>query len=111
MVYCNTLASKYDVETASEHIDVLTHNRIEEIGWDNLTQFQKRRISRVCEKYAIWYYENKLALTCPTQSISLGSVGMSFNFDTDAYHREKGVVIPSDLYSMLIDTGLCWRGI
>lgn len=111
MVYCNTLASKYDVETASEHIDILTRERINEIGWDKLTQFQKRRISKVCEKYAIWYHDNKLALTCPANSISLGSVGMSFNFDSGSYHKERGVVMPSDLYEMLVETGLCWRGI
>lgn len=105
MVYCNTLPSKYDVETASRHINTLT--RIEEIGWDNLTQFQKKTIETVCEKYAIWYTENKQALTCPASSISLGSVSMSFNFNTDAYYRQDGIVIPSDLYAMLIRTGLC----
>lgn len=107
MVYCNTLASQYDTLTASEHIDILTHDRINVIGWDNLTQYQRRTISRVCEKLAIFEYDNKQALNSPVSSMSLGSVSMSFNFDTDAYHKERGVIIPSALYELLMRTGLC----
>jgi hypothetical protein len=109
MVYCNTLASQYDVQTASDHIDILTHNRIWQTGWDSLTQYQKRTVSRVCEKLAIFEYDNRQALSSPASSLSLGSVSMSLNFDTDAFHKEGGVVIPSDLYALLLRTGLCCR--
>lgn len=107
MVYCNTLPSMYDVETASRHIDNLLNEDIEVIGWDNLTQYQKNKLSYVCEKLAIFEHDNKHALSTPASSLSLGSVSMSFNFDSDAYHKENGVVIPKDLYFMLIKTGLC----
>lgn len=107
MVYCNTLPSKYDVETASEHIDTLTYGRINKIGWDKLTQFQKKTISRVCEKLAIFEHDNKAALSSIAGSISLGSISMTIDFNTDAFYKMDGVVIPADLYATLIRTGLC----
>lgn len=110
MVYCNTLPSQYDVETASRHIDILVFNRIEGIGWNNLTQFQKKTISYICEKLAIFEHDNQFALRALASSVSLGSVSVTLpNFESDAYHKENGVVIPSDLYSLLIMTGLCSR--
>lgn len=110
MVYCNTLASKYDVQTASEHIDILTHNRIWQIGWDNLTQYQKRVVSRVCEKLAIFEYENKHDLDGSASSVSISGISMTFNdFSGDAYYKECGVVIKRSDYDLLITTGLCSR--
>lgn len=110
MVYCNTLPSQYDVKTASLHIDVLTFNRIVAMGWENLTPFQQRIISEVCERLAIFEFEHKHELDGNITSLSVSGLSMSFNnFDSDAYYKEAGVVIKSSDYDLLVSTGLCSR--
>lgn len=110
MVYCNTLPSQYDVKTASLHIDVLTFNRIVAMGWDNLTPYQQRIISEVCERLAIFEYEHKHELEGSLASMSVSGLSMTFNnFDSDTFYKEAGVVIKRSDYDLLLTTGLCSR--
>ena len=45
------------LDTASRHIDNLTFNRIIGRGYDNLTEFQKDILSRVCRAQAEFEYQ------------------------------------------------------
>lgn len=91
---------------ASRHIDTLTFNRIQGIGFDNLTEFQKEIIKEVCCELANFEYENEDVITSVLNSYSINGVSMSFG---DSWNIKvlKGVAIPTELYETLSQTGLC----
>lgn len=106
-VYCKTLPSKYDTYTASRHIDVLTFGRINSIGFDNLTDYQKEIIQKVCENLAIFEFNYKSSLTAPVSSLSISGVSVTTSFDNSVFHKQDGVVIYQSDYDLLASTGLC----
>ena len=91
---------------ASRHIDTLTFNRIQGIGFDNLTEFQKEIIKEVTCELANFEYENEDVITSVLSSYSINGVSMAFG---DSWNVKvfKGVVIPTELYETLSQTGLC----
>nr|DAZ18192.1 MAG TPA: Head Tail Connector Protein [Caudoviricetes sp.] len=94
------------LKKASRHIDTLTFNRIQGIGFDNLTEFQKEIIKEVCCELANFEYENEDVITSVLNSYSINGVSMSFG---DSWNIKvlKGVAIPTELYETLSQTGLC----
>lgn len=93
--------------TAAEHIDTLTFNRIKD--FNSLTEFQRRIIKRVHNRLTDFERENEDILDSQLQSYSLNGVSMSFN--NQSVKHICGVVIPSELYSLLVSTGLCYPAI
>ncbi len=91
---------------AAEHIDILTYNRIE---FDKLTEFQQRVIKRVHDRLTAYERENEDIIDSHLQSYSLNGVSMSVN--SQSVKRVCGVTIPSELYSQLVSTGLCYPAI
>lgn len=91
---------------ASRHIDTLTFNRTQGIGFDNLTEFQKEIIKEVTCELANFEYENEDVITSVLSSYSINGVSMAFG---DSWNVKvlKGVAIPMELYSTLSQTGLC----
>ena len=94
------------LKKASRHIDTLTFNRIQGIGFDNLTEFQKEIIKEVTCELANFEYENEDVITSVLNSYSINGVSMSFG---DSWNIKvlKGVAIPTELYETLSQTGLC----
>ena len=94
------------LKKASRHIDTLTFNRIQVIGFDNLTEFQKEIIKEVTCELANFEYENEDVITSVLSSYSINGVSMAFG---DSWNIEvfKGVAIPTELYETLSQTGLC----
>lgn len=95
-----------NLKKASRHIDTLTFNRIQGIGFDNLAEFQKEIIKEVTCELASFEYENEDVITSVLNSYSINGVSMSFG---DSWNIKvlKGVAIPTELYETLSQTGLC----
>ena len=94
------------LKKASRHIDTLTFNRIQGIGFDNLTEFQKEIIKEVTCELANFEYENEDVIKSVLSSYSINGVSMSFG---DSWNVKvlKGIAIPTELYETLKQTGLC----
>lgn len=92
---------------AAEHIDTLTFNRIKD--FNSLTEFQQRIIKRVHNRLTAYERENEDILDSQLQSYSLNGVSMSFG--SQGVKNLCGVSIPSELYSLLVSTGLCYPAI
>ncbi len=92
---------------AAEHIDTLTFNRIKD--FNSLTEFQQRIIKQVHNRLTAYERENEDILDSQLQSYSLNGVSMSF--DGQKVKNICGVAIPSELYSLLVSTGLCYTAI
>ena len=94
------------LKKASRHIDTLTFNRIQGIGFDNLTEFQKEIIKEVTCELANFEYENEDVITSVLSSYSINGVSMAFG---DSWNVKvfKGVAIPTELYETLSQTDLC----
>lgn len=80
------------LKKASRHIDTLTFNRIQGIGFDNLTEFQKETIKEVACELANFEYENEDVITSVLNSYSINGVSMAFG-DSWNVKIEKGVAI------------------
>ena len=94
---------------ASRNIDSLTFNRIVAKGFDNLTEFQQDLIREACCKHADFLYENKDAIASILDSYAINGVSMHFGngFNVEVV---QGIPVQKTTESLLIQTGLCWRG-
>ncbi|MFV0382327.1 MAG: hypothetical protein ACK5KR_08960 [Breznakia sp.] len=97
------------IRIASRHIDTLTYNRM--VGkFDKLTDFQKELVQEVICGLIDFEYENHDLITSVLQSYSINGVSMSFGQSWNV-SVQGGVAIPTELYSLLEQTGLCYRGL
>ena len=94
---------------ASRNVDTLTFNRIVAKGFDNLTEFQQDLIREVCCKQAEFLFDNKDAIASILDSYSINGVSMHFGSGFNVI-VEGGLPIQNTVYSLLKQTGLCWRG-
>lgn len=96
------------IKKSSRDIDVLTYNRIQEKGFDNLTEYQKDLIKEVVCEHASFIIENETLLKTYLSNYSINGVNMSFGISWNVY-IESGVAIDKSLYERLCSTGLCCR--
>ena len=96
--------------SASRHIDSLTFNRIAAKGFESLTEFQQEIIKTVCFDMANFEYENEDLINSVLQSYSINGVSMQFGSSWNIA-VVNGVAIRRDTYNLLMQTGLCYRGI
>lgn len=94
---------------ASRDVDTLTFNRIVAKGFDNLTEFQKEIVKQVVCEQANFLYENSEAISSILDSYAINGVSMKFGSGFNVV-IEGGLPIQSTVYSILKQTGLCWRG-
>ena len=92
---------------ASRNVDTLTFNRI--VDFDILTEFQQEVVKEVVCKQADFLFANADAIASILDSYSINSVSMKFGsgFNVDV---AEGVPMQKTVYSILKQTGLCWRG-
>ena len=95
---------------ASKNIDTLTYCRINAIGWDNLTDFQRDAITEVCCDIVQFVDENRELLDTPLSSYSVNGVSTQFKFNPTVFVG-RGVVMRQSTYGMLMSTGLCYGGL
>lgn len=97
------------LKNTSRQIDTLTFNRIVAIGFEKLTPFQQELIKEVVCKQATFNYENQAAIQSILDSYAINGVSMKFGtgFNVDVV---SGIPIQKTIYSLLEQTGLCWRG-
>lgn len=100
--------SRYLIQ-ASRNIDTLTFNRIVAKGFDKLTTFQQELIKEVVCRQANFLYVNEDAISSIIDSYSINGVSMKFGTGFNVV-VEGGLPIQNDVYSLLKQTGLCWRG-
>lgn len=98
------------LESASRHIDSLTFNRIVAAGFDSLSIFQQEIVKKVCFDMANFEFENADALQSVLSGYSINGVSMKFG---DGFNVTTigGVTIRRDTYDLLMQTGLCYRGV
>lgn len=94
---------------ASRNIDTLTFNRIVAKGFDKLTTFQQELVKEVVCRQANFLYVNEDAISSIIDSYSINGVSMKFGTGFNVV-VEGGLPIQNDVYSLLKQTGLCWRG-
>lgn len=94
---------------AENVINALTFNRITVQGFDTLTDFQKGLVKQAAAKQVIFIRDNFELLDSPLSAYSISGVSMSF--DKSKTVSISGVVTTSEVYSLLIQTGLCYGGL
>lgn len=99
-----------DLLQASRHVDSLTYNRIVAAGFDNLTEFQQDVIKEVVCRQALFEVENADAISSVLSSYSINGVSMAFGSAWNVF-TDHGVAMRRDVYALLQQTGLCYRGI
>lgn len=97
------------LEYASRAVDSLTFNRIVAKGYENLTTFQQGLIKEAVRLHADFCYNNAELLESPLSSYSISGVSMSF--DRSRVLQIGSVTTTSEVYGLLMQTGLCYRGI
>lgn len=96
------------LKQASRDVDVLTFNRIQEKGFDNLTEYQQELIKEVCCEHASFLVENEDMLKTYLSGYAINGVSMNFGGSNNLY-SSQGVTMDKSLYQRLCSTGLCCR--
>lgn len=80
--YPNTPLQEREIAAAlaesSTDVDSMTFNRIREVGFENLTEFQKEKVCEAVVLQANFRTENAELLQSPISSYSINGVSMSF---------------------------------
>lgn len=97
------------LRSACRDIDSLTFNRIVKAGFENLTKFQQGLIREAVQLHAEFVYDNAELLDSPLASYAINGVSMSF--DKSKIVAAQGVTTSSQVYGLLMQTGLCYRGL
>lgn len=88
---------------------ILTFNRIVKAGFENLTKFQQELIKDSVRIHANFAHDNAELINSPLNSYSISGVSMSFDFSKII--TVGGVITTSEVYDLLMQTGLCYRGL
>lgn len=93
------------LERASEDIDAVTFCRINAVGWDRLTQFQRDRVQLACCRQADFLVENADAVMSAMSSYAINGVSMTFG-NSALYQVTQGTAMANAAMSLLRQTGL-----
>lgn len=96
------------LKVASRHIDSLTYNRIVGRGFSSLTDFQQEVIREVVCMQTDFEYENADEINSVLSSYSINGVSAQFGSSWNVF-TDKGVAMKRDVYTLLSQTGLCYR--
>lgn len=97
------------LKNACRAVDSLTFNRIVAKGFENLTEFQQELIKEAVLLHADFCYNNAELLDSPLSSYSISGISMSF--DRSKVVSVGSVTTTSEVYGLLMQTGLCYRGL
>lgn len=94
------------LELAQEKIDSITHNRIVGIGFDNLTEFQKEKISKAICYQAEYILENGFNNENNGNIASYSVLDISVNVDANKRTQAQKVNMSEIAYDLIHKTGL-----
>lgn len=97
------------LRNACRAVDGFTFNRIVKAGFENLTEFQQELIKEAVQLHADFTYDNADLLESPLSAYSISGVSMSF--DRSKIVTVNGITTTSEVYGLLMQTGLCYRGL
>lgn len=97
------------VSRAESEIDSLTFNRISASGFETLTDFQKSLVRSSVAEQLNFIDDNFELLNSPLSAYSVSGVSMSF--DSAKVLNIGAVITTNEVYGMLMQTGLCYRGL
>lgn len=97
------------LRNACRAVDSLTFNRIVKKGFETLTEFQQELIKEAVQLHADFAHNNAELLSSPLSSYSISGVSMSF--DRSKIVTVGGITTTSEVYNLLMQTGLCYRGL
>lgn len=97
-------------QKASRDIDTLTYCRINDIGWNDLTSFQREAVTEVCCDIVRFMDENRELLNTPLSSYNINGVSMQFSFNPTIF-VQSGIIMRQSTYGRLVSTGLCYGGL
>ena len=93
------------LERASEDIDVVTFCRINAVGWDRLTTFQRNKVQLACCQQADFLLDNADAVGTALSSYAINGVSMSWG-NSALYQVVQGVPMANAAMGLLRQTGL-----
>lgn len=96
------------INKAENNIDNLTYRRIAQIGFDNLSEFQQKRVKEACCEQVIFLSAFGNVISSPFKSYGIN--GVSMTLDETNIVRRNGAVVSAEVYSLLLPTGLLYRG-
>lgn len=97
------------LEAASRQIDSMTFNRIAAQGFENLTPFQRERVTAaVCEQAE---FDRVYGSMLSTPLASYGINGVSMSLGGPGLSCVNGVQTSTKVYQLLKQTGLTYRGL
>lgn len=109
--YPNTPLQEREIAAAlaesSTDVDSLTFNRIREVEFENLTEFQREKVSEAVVLQANFRTENAELLQSPLSSYSINGVSMSFGGKNLATCGD--VLTTRSVTAALAQTGLMCR--
>lgn len=109
--YPNTPLQEREITAAlaesSTDVDSLTFNRIRKVEFENLTEFQKEKVSEAVLLQANFRTENAELLQSPLSSYSINGVSMSF--DGKSLVTCGDVLTTRSVTAALAQTGLMCR--
>lgn len=97
------------LQRAETDINGLTFNRITAKGFDSLSDFQKSIIRRAVAMQVNFIHDNSELLDSPLSGYSISGVSMSF--DKSKITEVDGVLTSKSIYGVLLQSGLCYRGL
>lgn len=100
---------EFALRNACRAVDSLTFNRIVKARFENLTEFQQELIKDAVRLHADFAHDNAELLNSPLSSYSISGVSMSF--DRSKIVTVNGVTTTGEVYNLLMQTGLCYRGL
>ena len=97
------------LKRAESDINSLTFNRINQIGFDNLTDFQKEMVKQAVVDHADFTFEYGDMLTNPLSSYGINGVSMAW--DNSKVQFKDNVYTSNGVISLLDQTGLTYLGV
>ena len=91
-------------------MDTLTFCRTNSRPFEEFSSFQADVIKRVVCELAEWQTENADIINSPYSSYSINGVSASWG-NAKNISMINGEMVPTHLYSELVKTGLCYRGV
>ncbi len=92
---------------AEQNIDNLTYRRITQRGFDKLSEFQQERVKAACCQQVVFLSVYGDVISSPFKSYGIN--GVSMTLDEANIVRQNGVVVSTEVYSLLQPTGLLYR--
>lgn len=92
-------------------IDTLTYNRIEKIGFENCSNYEKEIIKEVNCQLVDFYFENEKDLKTIINSYSLNGVSITYGEDNNNIITINGITLLNSTYTLLKSTRFTCLGL